>query len=136
MAKRGPKGPSKWTDAKIEKLAEKLTDWVQEDPETHFILEEWCFQNGIGEQRVSEFAKKSKKFSEALALVKINQKKQLILGGLTSAFNPVITKLMLMNNHDMAEKKSTEHTGKDGEPIQHNHTIEFVKSNGKGNVSG
>jgi len=46
MAKRGPKGPSKWTEENIEKLAKRLHQTFNED-HTILIMEELCAREGI-----------------------------------------------------------------------------------------
>ncbi|MCX8602669.1 MULTISPECIES: DNA-packaging protein, partial [unclassified Gilliamella] len=44
------------------------------------------------------YAEQSKEFSDTLEAIKTLQENKLINGGLTSSFNPTITKLMLSNH--------------------------------------
>ena len=60
-----------------------------------------------------EYAKQNKEFSDTLEAIKTLQENRLINGGLTSSFNPTITKLMLAN-HGYSEKQSIDHQSSDG----------------------
>lgn len=60
-----------------------------------------------------EYAKQNKEFSDTLEAIKTLQENRLINGGLTSSFNPTITKLML-SNHGYSEKQSIDHQSSDG----------------------
>lgn len=60
------------------------------------------------------WAKEHDEFSDMLESIMAFQEKELVQNGLTSIFNPVITKLMLAK-HGYADKQ--ELTGKDGDPL-------------------
>lgn len=113
--KPGPHKPWKYTKENIEELADSLLAWSYGDPTGNLFLEKWAYENYLTPQRISELAG-DERFSEALELVKMNQKFQLMDGGLNGAFNALITKLLLMSNHGMAEKTDTtvrQHIDKD-----------------------
>ena len=65
MAKRGPKGPSKWTVEKIEELADHLEDLFLQD-HTIMIMEQLCFKMSIPLQYISLFSGQNDNFSEII----------------------------------------------------------------------
>jgi L-2-hydroxyglutarate oxidase LhgO len=57
-----------------------------------------------------EWAKENKEFSNALDRIIRQQHNMLATGGIAGYFSPVITKLMLSNNHGYREKSETDVT--------------------------
>ena len=72
-----------------------------------------------------EYAKQNKEFSDTLEAIKTLQENKLINGGLTSSFNPTITKLML-SNHGYSEKQEIDHQSSDGSMSPKPTRIELV----------
>jgi len=58
----------------------------------------------INKDTLYAWAKKYPIFSDALGRIKQQQHNMLVKGGIEGYFSPVITKLMLTNNHGMREK--------------------------------
>ncbi|MCX8607149.1 DNA-packaging protein [Gilliamella sp. B3766] len=71
------------------------------------------------------YAEQSKEFSDTLEAIKTLQENKLINGGLTSSFNPTITKLML-SNHGYNEKQKIDHQSSDGSMSPKPTRIELV----------
>jgi len=67
--KTGPKGPSKWTKPKIDKLADKMEDYYSKN-DGSFQLLDFLNQEGILRQRLPEFCERSEKFTDSLKKVK------------------------------------------------------------------
>lgn len=68
---------------------------------------------GKSREAMYEYGKKSKEFSDILEGILCLQENTLINKGLTGAFNPTITKLML-TKHGYSDKQAIDHTSSDG----------------------
>lgn len=62
--------PPKYTKAIIEKLADDLLEWLALDKPENIFLKEFAAINGLHSQYLTEFAKRSKKFDDALKRAK------------------------------------------------------------------
>jgi len=60
--------PLEWTDERIEAMADEMLEWV-DDPKAYY-LESFCKRTRTYPQKLSEFAAKNEKFSEALRITK------------------------------------------------------------------
>lgn len=67
---------------------------------------------GVTRTTIYEWAKVHPEFANTLEDLKAKQESELVTNGLTSIFNPAITKMMLMANHDYREKTDTDVTSK------------------------
>lgn len=74
---------------------------------------------GVSKNVVYEWAKIHPDFKDALDDIRLKQHNMLAQYGVAGTLNPVITKLMLSNNHGYAEKSKTDLTSK-GEKIKSN----------------
>lgn len=108
MVKRGPKGPSKYTEAFIESEADALLEYAK-TAEIPF-LKDFCWQRGYGSQRISEFMNNAK-FSEALNRFKDRLETQLVFGGLTNKLNSYMVMNTLKNVAGWRDKQEVEHSG-------------------------
>ena len=77
--------------------------------------EGFCRFINIGTSTMDVWEDKYPEFRDALRKIDTLQKERLISKGLSGDYNSTIAKLMLSSNHNMIEKKSTDHTtnGKD-----------------------
>lgn len=70
--------------------------------------EGFAFFLNIAVSTLYEWAKKHKKFSEALEAIKAKQKQRLVQRGLEGTYNPQMAKLILSHNHGVHEKSVQE----------------------------
>ena len=94
--------PTEYTDAFIEREAEALIEWLKKD--SNFYFKKFALERGYHPQRLSEFAQKNKRFSEALEKAKAWQELRLVEGGLQGGYNSTITKFVLTNCHNWADR--------------------------------
>lgn len=94
--------PATYTKAFIEREAVALLEWLKND--RNFYFKKFALERGYHPQRLSEFAQKNKKFSEALERAKAWQELRLVEGGLQGGYNATITKFVLTNCHNWADK--------------------------------
>lgn len=94
--------PIEYTEAFLEKEAEALLIWF-ENP-SNFYYKKFALERGYSPQRLSEFAKCNQRFSEALEKAKAWQELRLVEGGLQGGYNATITKFVLTNCHNWAER--------------------------------
>lgn len=73
---------------------------------------------GVDDETLIEWANKYKDFSATLKRLKSLQAQQLVNDGMYSRANPLITKLLLMNNHGMRERTDTTSAGEKLEGIK------------------
>jgi hypothetical protein len=59
---------------------------------------------GVHKDTITEWKKKYDDFSVALDKIRTEQHNRLVDNGLSGRYNPVITRLILANNHGMREK--------------------------------
>lgn len=109
-----PSGPWKWTDERIEALADKLDDWRR--IHTNFLLAKFCDEQDIYPQLLSELAHKNERFSEALKAAKAHQEAVLSEGGLMGEHNPSMAIFLLKNVAGYRDKQDIDHTS-GGNPI-------------------
>lgn len=71
---------------------------------------------GVNKSSLYEWEKIYPQFSDALDIIRTEQKERLINSGLSGDYNSTIAKLILSSNHGMAEKTETDLTS-GGKPI-------------------
>lgn len=64
---------------------------------------------GFSEVTIKRWATRHEEFRSALGIIKQVQRHFLISKGLTKAYDPQLTKFLLMNNHGMKDKREDEH---------------------------
>jgi len=121
MAKGRPKGwkpaenganpggrPLKWTEEKANELAEKLEAWSQQDDSR--FLESFCKEFHTYPQKLSELAKISEKFNEALKTAKAacaaNMANITMMGACPPAFG-----IFALKQHGWTDKQEIAHSG-------------------------
>lgn len=72
--------PKKYTDEWIEEEAEALLKWIEKDEGIY--LGDFTYERGYSRARLTEFAEKSKCFSDALENARHWQERKLLRGGL------------------------------------------------------
>lgn len=112
--------PKKYDDKFIDSLAGELLEWIKGDKA--YFLKNFAIEKGFSSQRLSEFAQKSDKFSEALKKAKDIQESRLFdLGLVTKNQSFVIFALKNVANWRDAEKQ-TDNTDKPNTTLR----IEYV----------
>ena len=109
MAKRGPKGPSKYTTKFINKEATALVSYAKKIG----IPFECDFANkrGYYSELLSRWAKINPKFYQALKKMKDIQMHRLIVGGLANRINTAMAIFTLKNVAGWGDKQVLEHKG-------------------------
>ncbi len=121
--KRGPKGPSKWTDEKIEKAADDLLEWYEANP-SHWFLTQFAVEYKYLKDSFDGWAEKNEKFRLALKMAKQIQELRIVQLGLASKVNPVMAIFTLKNVAGWRDRKDLEYVGD-----THNHlTIVNLKN--------
>lgn len=100
----GNKGgaPEIYSDEWIQNEAQLFREWL-EKPDSLFFTT-FATDRGYCIQRLTEFADRSKVFSEVLKFAKDVQQNRLVNGGLKNETNSSITKFVLANHHNYTEK--------------------------------
>jgi hypothetical protein len=76
----------KYDDKFIEALADKLDAWFKNS--SHYYLGAFCAENGLYPELISDFAKKSPAFAQALKRAKQVQEARLVDRSMNKEFNP------------------------------------------------
>lgn len=106
MAKRGPKGPSKWTESFIEEQAGLLQEYTLATPEGKFpSVEDFCKNRPYSAARLSELKETNEKLSEAIKKIQELQVAKVLNG---EVWNPAVG-IFLMKNRGW---KDTQHLEK------------------------
>src|SRR3990167_8473027 len=109
MAKRGPKGPSKWTKERIGTEAVALLEYAKTAPLPY--LKDFCVQRGYGSQNISQYFMISQDFCEALNRLKDSMEVKLVFGSLTNKLNSYMAMNTLKNVAGWRDKQEIEHSG-------------------------
>lgn len=108
--------PMIYTEEFIEKEADALEKWMQIPENVYF--KRFAFNRGYSQQRLTEFAEKSEKFSETLDRAREWQEIRLVEGGLANEFNASICKFVLGNACGWSDKQETKMSGDSSNPLQ------------------
>lgn len=87
--------PEIYTLEWLDKEADLIVEWTK-NPK-NIYLKRFCLERGYNPSRMTEFAKKSEKFSLALSYVKEWQEVRLAEGGLLGEFNSGFCKFIMGN---------------------------------------
>jgi len=87
-----------YTDEEIEMLADRLLEWM-EAKVGNIWYKDFCVQNRIGNQRISEFAKKNKYFEWIMDMCRDIQESRMFKLGTSKKTNPAMFILGLKANH-------------------------------------
>lgn len=98
--------PKIYTNEFIDKEADKLKQWIEEDKQNIFI-EDYCFFRGYHDSRIPEFVKVNKRFSDVYDILKMKQRISLFKGGLNRKFAHPMCALILSNYHNIHAKTET-----------------------------
>ena len=107
--------PLIFDDVTIEKLAEELDIWIKD--ESNYWIKDFCLNKGLRTQLMSEWASKSKRFSESLERAKQIQESRIFKGAMSGMFNPTMSKFGLSNCHGWSDKIETKISGDVDNPL-------------------
>ena len=110
MAKRGPKGPSKYTEEYLEKLADKLDKWIK--VETNYWLGEFAVENEMDRHTLADLAgdeERCKKLFDTYKKAKQVQENRLVKKGQSKSGNVAFTIFTLKNVSGWRDKQEIEH---------------------------
>lgn len=123
--------PTDYDPSMIQKVDEYLlecTEWWEEFHKTRGeksdtyeriahvklpMIEGFCEYLDVSKNALYQWAEKYSDFNDALDKIRLKQHNVLADGGVSGRFNPVITKLMLSNNHGYREKSDVTTDGKE-----------------------
>ena len=97
-SRTGPKGPSKWTKARLDQLAEELEVWMRKP--SNFWLGDFAVNVAdCSRTYLADLAreKRSKRFSDTYKKAKSIQESKILKGGLTGKLNPTMAIFTLKN---------------------------------------
>lgn len=94
--------PRKYKIEDVERFADLLIEWIKKPDSIWY--EDFCVENDIDPDWMSEWAKENEKFGGAYKKARTWQKSTLIRGGLLNRFNSNITKLVLSNTCGFTDK--------------------------------
>lgn len=83
--------PEKYTEEWLDQEADLLRAWINNDDEKKIYIGSFARQRGYGRQRLTEFVKSSKKFSDAYDEAKLWQEEFFMRKGLTREWDPGFT---------------------------------------------
>lgn len=87
----------------------------------------YAVEIGKHKDTLYEWAKHHPEFSDSLKRAKDIQEHMLVEGALGGVFNPTFSIFFAKNCLGYKDKIEQEHTGKDGEAIDHSLTVKFIK---------
>lgn len=127
MAKMGR--PTKY-NKEIQEKADEYVESFASHGDVIPTVEGLCLILDIRTQTAYNWADDKPEFFDTLDRIKAKQKQGLVNGSLRGEYNSAIAKLLLSHNHGVKETTATEHTGKDGQPIETDNkwTVEFVNA--------
>ncbi len=102
--------PKKWTPVAIKQMARLIVDFFSAD-DSRLFTEEFCIDQNISRQRLSEWEKQSPEFSDALEHVRQLQTVRLAKNGLMGLYNPKICSLVMANVIGWSEKQEVKQSG-------------------------
>ena len=125
-SKMGPKGPWKWTDERLNKLADELEVWTDNPENT--LLSRFCADHGVHPQDLGKYAKSCERLLAAVKKAKAKEchmlEKFCLFGGFT---NPLTGKhrkvsttgaiFLLKNNHHYTDGREAVSASKEDQQI-------------------
>jgi hypothetical protein len=106
--------PARYSKTDIERYADEFKNWLKEP--THVWFKDFCLDNDIDPDLMSEWAKDNEKFNGVYKMARHRQESRLVNGGLTNDLNSSIVKFVLANHHGYAEKAQI--AGDSANPLQ------------------
>ncbi len=113
VKKRGPHGPSKYTQEFIEDLADKLIEWMKNP--SNFWLGDFATDNGMWRARLEEFAVQNAKFSSAYKQAKQLQESKLVKGALGKKIDTTMAIFALKNVSGFRDRAEQVNVNIDGD---------------------
>ena len=96
--KPGPKGPSRWTKAHLDQLADELETWMKR-PSNYWLGDFAINVAGCSRTYLADLAReqRSRRFSDTYKKAKAMQEAKIVKGGLTGKLNPTMAIFTLKN---------------------------------------
>jgi len=107
--------PPKYSKEDIERYAEKFKAWLI-DP-SHVWFKDFALDHDFDPDYLSEWADENENFRGVYRQAKHRQISRLVNGGLLSAYNSAIVKLVLGNAHGWSERTETKLSGDAVNPL-------------------
>jgi hypothetical protein len=108
--------PMIYTDEFIEKFGEEMLAWFEAD-ESHIMYTKFLVPKRIAKQRLSEFKKKNRRFSELLAICELIQENRIAEKALDKSFSDPMSRFMLTNHHGYKQAVETKISGSSKDPL-------------------
>ena len=106
----------KWTEKQAVKLGEELIEWITETDENgkdkgHFFFEEFLIvEKGLYREIIAYLSNKFTSFLKLINKAKEIQEIKLVKYGVLDNLNAHMTKFVLINHHNYADKQNIDHT--------------------------
>lgn len=107
--------PKIYTEEFIDKEAAALQEWMKD--KQNLFIEDFCFERGYHESRITEFVEANERFSLAYSMLKMKQKTTLFKGGLTKKFAYPMCALILGHSHGIVSKTEQKFSGDKFNPL-------------------
>lgn len=108
--KRGPKGPSKWTDEVVERIADELVAWFKSSPANWYLMQ-FAIEYDYLACYFDDWAHRNEKFNVALKKAKQIQEARLVQLALARKVDTTMAIFALKNVAGWRDKQEHEHTG-------------------------
>lgn len=95
--------PPKWTEEKLDELADKFLTWIDSKNE-HLFIYDFTKEYKISGKYFYELIKKNKRLSDAYEEFKFKQKELIVKGALCKKFNHNTMVFMMNVNHGIYQK--------------------------------
>lgn len=99
----GAHRPRTYTKEVAEKIGYDLLEWFDQSPKNIFIIS-FCNRQKIPQENMSEMCERYPSFRHLYVQAKQKQQEKLLMGGIVGDFKEQMTKFVLVNHHDYAEK--------------------------------
>jgi hypothetical protein len=107
--------PRLYSKEDIERYADEFKVWLNDS--SHVWFKDFCLDNDIDPDFLSEWAAENEKFAGVYRQAKHRQESRLINGGLLSVYNGSIVKLVLANAHGWTDKVEQKLSGDSVNPL-------------------
>jgi hypothetical protein len=111
--------PLEWYPARLDDLADKLIRFAEQrlKENKYPVVEGFLARNDISVNTFYEYVKTHEKLGEAYRRFKALAKESLVNGAMENTFNANFSKFVAINNHDMRDGVTVEHSGSVGHDV-------------------
>lgn len=119
--KRGPKGPSKYTEDVLNKWADELIEFMS-SPE-NFWFKDFAILKGVHSSELRNLSENHEKLSKALKKAHEIQESKIAKMAMNGTFNASMSIFALKNVAGWRDTQDITHKGDENSPIVHKHVV-------------